>query len=358
MDMGGASRQSPAMRFIEAFPAAAGPRLAPLVAPSFTTSRLLAPHQARESLGPVHALGVWEAEDLTIGGFHSHLFIGAERFADTSVTPRYVNTLIYDRQIDPRAGLDLPERVINEPVAVFMGWGRDVYGGSLIELMPKIRIAAKALGRAPGDICFLLPQDVPGWFRQLLELAGARRFLEYDQAKEKLLVRKAWVATVPVDTALHPACRDVFSAMRPPPSQAADGLIFITRRAARVTRPIQMNNADEIEKLAAQAGLRIVSPEQAPVMEQARLFANARLVVGEYGSALMNAVFCRPGAVVAAIGTRSKLLSAISTISDLRASFFDPTGNVTDPAGYSVEPGAFSRWLDALLKASNDAKQL
>jgi len=43
-------------------------------------------------------------------------------------------------------------------------------------------------------------------------------------------------------------------------------------------------------------GFAIFYPEQHDLLEQARIFANARCVVGEDGSALHSVIFTRPGA--------------------------------------------------------------
>lgn len=339
--------------FIEAYPEAKGRSLRPLAAPEFTTVWHRSAHEARRSLGRVHALGVWAVENVTVVGRASHLFIDGERFAGPSVVPRYVENLVASGVVRPRDGLELPERAVDEPAVLFMGWGPDVYGHALIEMAPKIRIAAKALAESPERLAFVVPSSASGWFRQVLALAGARRFIEYDSTRERPLLRRAWVATMPRDLALHPACQGLFAAMRPPVPEWTGEALFVTRRAAkRVTRPINLLNAAQIEALAERAGFRVVSPELATVAEQARMFANARLVVGEYGSALNNAVFCRRDAVVGAIGARSELLSAISAECGLRLSYFDPDNNPEDPAGYTVDPSRFARWLEALMEAA------
>lgn len=344
------------MRFIEAFPAADGDPLSPLVAAELSSSRLHAFHQERRVFGRVHALGVWEINDLKITGFPSHLYVGRQRFADPSVEPKYVGELIDRGVINPLEMIDLPDRVIDEPVVAFVGWGREVYGHVLIDIAPRIAIAEKALGRPRDQLHFLMPSDAPAWFRDVITLTGAKTFIEYDPRACNPVLRQAYVATLPSNTSLHPACRHIFDEMRP---RVADGLrdmIYITRRNAEVSRKISMRNVAEIEAIAEGAGLRVVAPEQLPVIEQAKLFAGARLVVGEYGSALMSAVFSRPGAVIGAIGSRSKLLSAISALNDLRLGILTPDGDVNDPNGYDVDPESFSRWLNALIEASGGAK--
>jgi capsular polysaccharide biosynthesis protein len=64
-----------------------------------------------------------------------------------------------------------------------------------------------------------------------------------------------------------------------------------------------LTNREEIEAMAETMGLEVVEPERLTVEEQVRLFASAKLVVGEAGAALANVGFCTPGAVVLEIQT-------------------------------------------------------
>jgi len=338
--------------FVELAPPAEARPLRPLVAPGFTSAPVSRSHARGKTFGRVHALGVWVAEDLTVAGPHHFLFAGDARLTDPSVVPGYVEKLVAAGAVDPRVGLDLPERAIDEPAAVVVGWGQDVYGHALVEAAPRVALAAATLGEPAAELRFLIPVTAPPWLREVLGLAGARRFLEHDPARERILLRRARVASLVVAGGLHPAAAALFAGMRPPGEAGPDGHVYITRRHAATTRRVALNNADAIERLAERAGLRIVSPERLSIAEQARLFAGASLVVGEYGSALMNAVFCRPGAVVGAIGCRSQLLSAIGALGGLRQSFLDPDGDPEAAAGYRVDPDAFARWLDALLAAA------
>lgn len=339
------------MDFLELFPPAEATPLRPLIAPGFTSAPVSRSHARGQNFGRVHALGVWAVRDLTVAGPHAFLFAEGRRVTATSFSPRYVEKLVAGGSVDPGVGLDLPQRVIEEPVIVVIGWGQDVYGHGLIEAMPRAKLASRALGPAACDARILIPASAKPWFRDLLAMAGARRFVEYDPARERVLLEQAFVPTLVVDGGLHPAARDLFAEMRPEPAGGGPEVVYVTRRNAVVTRRIDLRNADAVERVAERAGLRIVSPEGLSIPAQARLFASARLVVGEYGSALMNAVFCHPGAVVGAIGARSQLLSVICALGGVRQSFLDPSGDPEHPDGYAVDTDTFASWLDELLLA-------
>ena len=59
-------------------------------------------------------------------------------------------------------------------------------------------------------------------------------------------------------------------------------------------------NAEMVERRLEAAGFEAVFPEELPIDEQVRLFAQAGTIVGEYGSGLHNSIFCPPRATVIA----------------------------------------------------------
>jgi hypothetical protein len=69
--------------------------------------------------------------------------------------------------------------------------------------------------------------------------------------------------------------------------------IFVSRRRWGTARPI--GNATRLEEIAVNRGFVSVRPEEFSLPAQARIFNQARIVVGEDGSALHNIIFSDPG---------------------------------------------------------------
>lgn len=68
--------------------------------------------------------------------------------------------------------------------------------------------------------------------------------------------------------------------------------IYLTRR--RVNRR-KVVNEDEVVAILERRGVEMVIPERLSLSEQAALFGESTHVIGLYGAALCNVVFCRPG---------------------------------------------------------------
>lgn len=67
------------------------------------------------------------------------------------------------------------------------------------------------------------------------------------------------------------------------------------RRNSQVRK---VTNGQEIEAMLVREGFAAIAPEELGFLEQARLFANAEVIVGSSGAALANIIFCEPGARV------------------------------------------------------------
>jgi capsular polysaccharide biosynthesis protein len=81
--------------------------------------------------------------------------------------------------------------------------------------------------------------------------------------------------------------------------------IFL-RRNSDIRR---LTNGAELEKVLISRGYVIVEPEKLTFLEQVKLFANAKVIIGPTGAAMANAVFCKRGTHVAILISKCKDLS-------------------------------------------------
>jgi capsular polysaccharide biosynthesis protein len=138
----------------------------------------------------------------------------------------------------------------------------------------------------------------------------------------------------------------------PPPPNSQRRQIFLSRAHASQSRPLL--NRQRIEEIAGAAGLEILHPERLSLPEQVRLFGEANLLVGEYGSALHGSLFSAPGTTVCNL--RGSLDHPGFIQSGFGQALRQPTGYVfgeTDSqAGdgrFTIAESAFSECLGSLL---------
>ena len=101
----------------------------------------------------------------------------------------------------------------------------------------------------------------------------------------------------------HPQHREVFGAIladvrKRAPTMSTPGRVLVCRGVANI-RNIT-NRAAMIDALKP-LGFAAIQPEKLPFDEQALLFAQADVIVCEFGAAMANVVFCRPGTKIVEI---------------------------------------------------------
>lgn len=224
-----------------------------------------------------------------------------------------------------------------------------VYGHVLIESVLRLIVLDRD---CPRGWPVVLPSDPPQWMVGMLaEAAPGRPVLTYD-AETELVGAPAYVGMGDVigQDRLCPGLGPLLAAFKadlarrpgrnltPSPAFAAlmkgGGLpeaIFVSRSRLGDRRRV-VTGREALNAVAVERGLAIVHPQEMHFAEQVRIFDAARLVVGEYGSGLLNALFCRPGAAVLALNRVDGYLARIARSLDLDLGYLAPEGGafVTD----------------------------
>lgn len=186
--------------------------------------------------------------------------------------------------------------------------GYHIYGHVLVDLLPRLFV----LDLAGYDIRaerFILPDSAPQFVTDMLGLVGIgeHQLVRYDEQTEYLRVDELLVPTnLRLGHRFHSLMRsavrflsDAVAAALPASSAASPDRLFIGRGSRDRSRTLL--NRPEIEHIATEAGYTVLRPEELALGEQIRLFQGARIVVGEYGSGLHNAIFAPGGSVWCAL---------------------------------------------------------
>ena len=147
----------------------------------------------------------------------------------------------------------------------------------------------------------LLPAELPGWMFQSLIDAGVpaeslRRYrqdeaLRLDDAL--LLSPQEWASATQIEALCKTLWRSAgLNPEAPPPAQR---LLYLTRHG-ELRRPFAQ--AQAVADLAASLGFECVAPESLSLLDQVRLFAQARGIAGPPGAAFTNLMWAQPGTKV------------------------------------------------------------
>ena len=234
--------------------------------------------------------------------------------------------------------------------------GASLYGGNHyhwhMDLLPAAALLAEL--RALAGVKVLVEERTPFVVESLTCLGVAGDDIHVLPSDAPVLVDQLVFASsfITAGAQLHPRALDSYRAVKArldlAPVAAPGRRLFASRGASERRRPA---NREQVEAAFAAAGFEVIDPGALAYREQARLFHEADVVVGEHGANLSNCGFCRPGTLVAELlhPVRSQLcyLSLAEGLDLLHRSIL----GVEDAQGWRLDPdAAVGRVLDAMAR--------
>ncbi len=240
-------------------------------------------------------------------------------------------------------GARLPCRRVRGTVAVIYGPGHETYGHWLVDFLPRLWVLARC-GYDLGRLRYVVPPELTKVARSLLAHLGIGR--------SQLVPYRYWSEVLQVDQLLLPTGLRVHNRIgtlfaeatafwtsrlraRVPEQGETPTHLMVSRH--RVIGARILTNRTQIEAIAASRGYTVVHPQEMTLSGQAALFAGARVVVGEYGSALHGSVYAAPGTL--AIGLRGTSRHPSFVQSGVAAALGQHSGYVLGDTVLGATPG-------------------
>jgi capsular polysaccharide biosynthesis protein len=264
-------------------------------------------------------------------------------------------------EADQQAGVmrtrQLPQRTLNDRTIVAGGWGVDVYGHFLIEMLPRLWVAKQALGDTISDYKILVSSIAKPWLINIL--TGVLGFSEnqlvfYDPEKEFILIREAVLPTLTsFDSHFHPVSNRIIDDLV---KDTREHNVFMCSRLflsrAMVSNPATaprkcLNEARLAEIAAREFGFTVIAPETLSWPIQINMFHNAEVIAGEFGSGLHNALFAKAGTRVGSIGIHNLAQSLIGALRQHRNAYLAIT--VRANGEFEIEEETFRSYLASLV---------
>ena len=299
------------------------------------------------------------AADAVVSG-RGHIFVGGSLVMSPQLMPPYWRKWVGENPQTIEAERSLPLRTIERPTVIFSAWGVHVYGHFLIEMLPRLIVARRALGPAFNDWALLLEQGTPAWFMKILTeffRIDPARLEFFDSQKEAVQLRYAAIPTLTTfDDFFHQFTNDIFEEIvdQALPAGAGVGAPRLMISRALFSNPFSHNRRCENELRLAEIAARefdfsVVANETLPWATQIALFSSAKVIVGEYGSGLHNAIFAPAGTRVGAIGINAITQSAIGAVRGHQNAYLRAP---RDPGGFfAVDEDLFRRFLAEVTKS-------
>ena len=201
-----------------------------------------------------------------------------------------------------------------------------VYGHWLLEIMPKLLAIQEFLRRWPEYLS--MPIFMPSIFPEFV-YAHTRTLLPhvpvitYDPQFECIRTDRVFMPTWGADHVYNQWIGEQTDKVLSTPVPGMPKRIFVSRRLRSTFRAL--DNLTELEEIAVQEGLTILHPGDHTLERQIAVFQNAEMVVGEYGSALHNALFSPQGTLVIALNWINACQSRIARLKKHRIGYLLPT---------------------------------
>lgn len=175
--------------------------------------------------------------------------------------------------------------------------GYGIFGHWLIDFVPRMAMSRLMTG---ADTAVHLFGPMADWMRDLVARAGIHNVQPAGTglaAHRRLRVPSATKSghgfAEPITSLAWRTLALGFNRQNVDQDLPAATRLFVSRKHWQDTRAIDFHEA--LENVMAQRGFTILHPQALSLAEQAGLFAKARIVIGEDGSALHNIIFSAPG---------------------------------------------------------------
>ncbi|WP_262312514.1 DUF563 domain-containing protein [Acidiphilium sp. AL] len=283
---------------------------------------------------------------------------GGALLDDDAIMPVYVKPVLEKfRDALVAAPCALPVRRDGRTALVFHGWGIQVFGHFLIEMLPKL-LLARRFPAVFGDAMPVLDRAMPDWLLRSLDRhfgIGDAGAIWFDSRSEQLDLDRAIILPLVSRAAgYHPAARAWFAEFAAriavPPSSPIERLFVARGEFSNPAAPNRvLANEAELADIAARAfGFSVVHPETLEFAEQVGRFSQARVVLGQAGSGMHNALFAPEGAAVGVIRFTAPDQSHIAALRGQRIAYFTEGVAETAPGVFRADAGKFRRFVAAL----------
>jgi capsular polysaccharide biosynthesis protein len=210
---------------------------------------------------------------------------------------------------------------LTRPAIAAMTPGIRSYGHWLLDILPRLWLARRALGDEAFAGHVVLVDDVaPRWATGLMQTAAGvqdSQIVRYNRNRTLLKAPSLIVpGTLHGDFLFHPIAAEVFDGL--PDSGRTDlPRMFNVTRVQPALDPSHPDNricinADALAARLAAKGVPSIEPSRLSWPDQIALFRRAELIVGEFGSALHNTIFSGAAARVVCLGFQNEVQSTIS----------------------------------------------
>ena len=332
-------------------------------------------HQDRHAAayGRFPSIGVYRFNNLTVGPYgliidHDGKILYADDLLQSWVAHEIQQRLQADNPKDVIVAavkgtaqvLDMPCDV---PIISLGRPGYEVYGHWILDILPSLWLfvtTESEHGLDPSEAIYLLPSNPPSWAMEMVDCLfgiSQNQIATYDQSRQVVRGNRVFVVSMLRRDAYFAQEMNAFAAsivshIAAPPSPDLPKRFYVTREAISSSSSIRRNIIDaiELERIASLRGFQVLDPASLSWREQVRLFADADIVLGPFGSGMHNTLFSPATTLSVVLGSSRMnwIQSGIAALRRQRMAYLFPEREVEVGENFLLEYSAeqFIKTLD------------
>lgn len=302
------------------------------------------------------------AHRVVAGGTGAHLKLDGQLVYAEGAYPFYIRHW-YEHDITPETWDFQARPRIRLDRAFVISHFNFVWGHWLTEMYPKLFLI-RALNAAGITAPLVLPVTAPGYVARIVRMMlPGQEIVTYDYRHEAVEIGTALLPhMLHKDYHFHDFLRwGLEREVLAWPHAGAIDKVFVSRGGVRTAQSFrEMENEAQIEGIAEELGLTLLRPETIPWEQQARIFSRARVVAGEFGSGLHNALLSPEGCQVVSLNWLVEVQSRIGNFRRHDVGYILPTDgrarlHAIDAQAqpFSIDPDDFRRKLTIALERAD-----
>ena len=275
-------------------------------------------------------IGFYNIRDCWLAG-RGFLWLNDKPVTEPDLMPAYVRDMLQNgARDDALPSSSRAKRHISKPTLLLTAEAHLVYGHWLLDYIPRVWLCREYLDMK--EIQLILPHDTPQFAREIIstllpdaEVTTWDWFLEdvhFDSLIAPSMLHNSHI--------FHPAFNIFISSILDiygcgPSGNHNDRRIWVSRLGfASGSYQRRLSNEEEIILRLREEGFEIVHPQNLNWKEQIELFASAKVIAGEAGSGLHNAVFAPKHARIVALRPVNHVQSGISLLRNQTVTYIEP----------------------------------
>lgn len=286
------------------------------------------PRRATEGEVGFPSYQAYKIDRVTVAGGDT-IFVEGRPTLFERIHPGYCATYFPDGDAEVLGPAQAATLRVSDPLVSIHHWNARTYGHLLLEVLPKLAAFRMIREAHPAARLLVSTFGGEGLIGILRHFVPDEALLMFDHRSQRIEAETLILFDNPTEgAAIHPFTQRFveWACALSPRGETLPRRLFISKARWRAGGSDYRCLANEAEIVAAlaDAGVVPVSPEEFAWPDQVALFAGAELVVGEFTSALHNAIFSPFGTRVVALNYVNEMQDAIAAFAGHRIGYVLP----------------------------------